>query len=477
MKRHLTVIFVCLAGVLAYGQHPWRLSAVNPLEGPYSSETVANGVLGLRSARMPLVNDAVILAGTYDVHPTNRIDTYFDNIRFMDLDMTVDGKQVTAADLSDYTQTLDMRHACLTSQFTVMGRARVEMRQYALQQLPYSALTDIVIHPLRDAVVTVANRPYVPENLSDARYSYNRMVKKRGTVYLLTTEARGRKEGLRMAAATSFVFDGNAGAKAPEVSYDSTAHSAVVRLPLKKGADCRFALAGSLMSSQQSPNPRNEADRLTILATLSGSRTLIDGHNAAWDRLWQGDIVIEGDAQAQRDVHAMLYHLYSNVRAGSAQSIPPMGVTGTGYYGHVFWDAEIWMMPALLLLHPEMARSMIDYRIDRLDQARKNAFSRGYRGAMYPWESAAAGMEDTPTWALTGVFEHHITGCVALAAWQYYCVTDDIDWLRERAYPMIADTADFWVSRTVTDADGSRHIRGVCCADEYASSVAFLHFH
>jgi trehalose/maltose hydrolase-like predicted phosphorylase len=29
---------------------------------------------------------------------------------------------------------------------------------------------------------------------------------------------------------------------------------------------------------------------------------------------------------------------------------------------------------------------------------------------MYPWESAETGVEETPVWALSGPFEHHITG-------------------------------------------------------------------
>lgn len=308
----------------------------------------------------------------------------------------------------------------------------------------------------------------MPSNLRDARFTYKPITKKRGSVYLLNVEAGGLKPGLDIAASTSFVFgDG----RQPEVSYDSTVHAASFDIELKKGREYRFALTGSLISSCQLPNPRNEADRLTILAAMQGPEELVKEHLNRWDGLWEGDIVIEGDSKIQQEVRSMLYHIYSNVRAGSGLSVPPMGLTGMTYNGHIFWDADIWIMPALLVLHPELARSMIDFRIDRLEQARVNAFEHGYDGAMYPWESAGSGMEETPTWALTGVFEHHVTGCVALAAWLYYCVTGDREWLAERAYLMIAAAVDFWVSRATTDADGGRHIRNVCCADEYAQKV------
>ena len=59
-----------------------------------------------------------------------------------------------------------------------------------------------------------------------------------------------------------------------------------------------------------------------------------------------------------------------------------------------------------------------------------------YKGAMFPWESAASGVEETPVWALSGPFEHHITACVGIAAWNYYCVTQDKNWLREKGWPI-----------------------------------------
>jgi trehalose/maltose hydrolase-like predicted phosphorylase len=73
------------------------------------------------------------------------------------------------------------------------------------------------------------------------------------------------------------------------------------------------------------------------------------------------------------------------------------------------------MYPSILILHPEIAKSLVEYRYQRLDAAKRNAFSKGYKGAMYPWESAETGVEETPVWALSGPFEHHITACVGIA--------------------------------------------------------------
>ena len=59
---------------------------------------------------------------------------------------------------------------------------------------------------------------------------------------------------------------------------------------------------------------------------------------------------------------------------------------------------------------------MIDYRVDRIEAARKNASNHGYRGLMFPWESDAWGEESTPDAWITGPMEHHITADIAIAA-------------------------------------------------------------
>jgi trehalose/maltose hydrolase-like predicted phosphorylase len=129
------------------------------------------------------------------------------------------------------------------------------------------------------------------------------------------------------------------------------------------------------------------------------------------------------------------------------------------------------MYPSILVLHPEIAKSLVEYRYQRLDAAKRNAFSKGYKGAMYPWESAETGVEETPVWALSGPFEHHITACVGIAAWNYYCVTQDKQWLKEKGYPILSATADFWASRVERNGPGHYDINNVVAADEWAENV------
>ncbi len=156
--------------------------------------------------------------------------------------------------------------------------------------------------------------------------------------------------------------------------------------------------------------------------------------------------------------HSELYYLLASATADTAWSPGPCGLT-LCYAGHVFWDADTWIFPALLLLHPERAKPVVAFRERTLDAARQRARQRGFDGAMYPWESDPEnGSEQTPHSAyVLGETEIHVNADVAIAQWQYYLATHDRDWLRAHGWPVIREVARFWASRASYVARGHRY--------------------
>lgn len=196
-------------------------------------------------------------------------------------------------------------------------------------------------------------------------------------------------------------------------------------------------------------------------------------HIAAWDKLWSSGIEVEGGRpDAAIAVNASLYAILSSVRDDWEYGLAPGGLTNY-YSGHSFWDTETWMYPALLLLRPSTAKSLVAYRFNRLDGAYSKAktYNPPYDGAMFPWESAFTGVETCPLFADTGLREQHISGDISLAVWQYWSVTKDVEWLRTVGYPILKGVADFYVSRVSveTASDGTKiaHINDVIPPDEY----------
>ena len=140
----------------------------------------------------------------------------------------------------------------------------------------------------------------------------------------------------------------------------------------------------------------------------------------------------------------------------------------------------MFVLPVLAAVRPAAARAMLEYRVRRLDGARRLARSEGMRGARFPWESARDGTDVTPRTALlgaqpmqvrTGDLEVHIVADVAWSAWRYAEWSGDQKFLRGVGRPLIVDTARYWPSRARWDGSGRAHIDGVIGPDEYHVGV------
>jgi trehalose/maltose hydrolase-like predicted phosphorylase len=217
-------------------------------------------------------------------------------------------------------------------------------------------------------------------------------------------------------------------------------------------------------------------------AQRRGFEVLLRAHRRRWIDRWNAaDVVIEGDLELQRAVRFNLFHLMANVGDRGEAAVGARGLTGRGYRGHVFWDADVFVLPFLAATHPPAARAMLEYRVRRLPNAARNAKEHGWEGARFPWESALDGIDVTPKSATdrtgarvairTGDLEEHVVADVAWAAARY------IDWSGDRAFEdgsgraMLIETARYWASRVEFDDQGRAHILHVIGPDEYHEAV------
>lgn len=459
--------------VAIWAQHPWEITAEKITTDNYYGITVANGMVGIVSSPQPLQVKEVVLAGVYDQYARGRVSNFLPSYNLLNMKLAINGAGITMANIANYTQKLDMRKGEFVGSFDYKDVANVTYSYTALRHLPHTVMMEVTVKMKTSGTIVVDNLLETPSALRDQQNYFNEIEKAHVYIPLLTSVAKSPTGSTTIAASNTFLF--NEGKEnQPNIVHkmnDTHIHTAKFAKQLASGQEYSFALIGTLISSVHTPDPYNQAERSTIFASLEGVKRLKEKHYKEWQKLWQSDIEIEGDLQAQQDIRSMLYHLYAFSREDSGYSVSPMGLSGLGYNGHVFWDTEIWMYPPMLLLHPEVAKSMIDYRFDRLQQAKKNASIYGYKGAMFPWESAHSGMEETPVWALTGPFEHHITACVGIAAWNYYLVTKDKQWLKEKGWPLLKETANFWQSRVEANDKGEYEIKNVVAADEWAENV------
>ena len=474
MIRNIYFFIICLLFVSKiWAQDPWMITTNKIETNNYFGITSANGILGLVSSPSPLQIEHVVLGGVYDIYGKGRVSNFLPGINMLNTELKINGKIVNASNISNFVQTLNMKNAVFSASFDVDNLAHVEYSYMALRHLPYSCLLSVKIIPQADISIDVANIQSISESFRNPQDYFNRITNGKMKFDVMTSIADSPTGAIIMGACSSFIFDWRQ--PLPDINHLSRRgvgnHTQEFSVNLSVGNPYVFSIVGTTLSSVTHADVRNEVERMNIYAVLEGTERLLKRHNAAWSEIWESDIMIEGDMQSQQDIHSMLYHLYAFNREGSGLSCSPMGLSGLGYNGHVFWDADTWMFPALVLLNPKIAESMIEYRYRRLDAAQNNAFMHGYAGAMFPWESSASGGEENTVHNIYGPFENHITGDVAVATWQYFCVTQDMDWLRTKGYPILSATADFWVSRSEKNEDGNYEIRNVIGADEWNKNL------
>lgn len=462
MKRILGIgLLLLVPGWAVAGDDEWVITA-RDTTSEYYAAAVANGEIGVTVGRELFSLGAVILGGAYESGTEDSVARILEGINPSGLSMSIDDRPTDLSGIRPTIQRIDMRRAVFESRYRLDG-VSIVCRVRALRNMPYALMSEVEVTAERDVGMVFSNRHVVPSGFADTLRESRTVVCEDGSRLLLQRTSGSYNAGHdRIVASSTFLCGAGCEQIAP----------GVVKVALHRGERTSFALVGTVCTTAAFTDPWSESERQVIYAAREGVSRLIEAHDRLWTALWQGDIEIDGDSEAQRNVRFALFNLYGSIREGSRRSIPPMGLSARSFYnGHIFWDSEIWMYPALLVLHPELARQMLDYRVDGLDAARRRAYVHGFRGAMFPWEGDDRGEEATPTFALTGPLEHHITADIAIACWNYYCVTGDRSWLIRDGYPLMQETARFWCDRVSRNDDGSYSIHNVIGANEYAAGV------
>jgi beta-phosphoglucomutase family hydrolase len=222
-------------------------------------------------------------------------------------------------------------------------------------------------------------------------------------------------------------------------------------------------------------------DTVSRLKEAGNFREELKQSSVAWKDLWKEmDIRIQGDRAAQNLVRLHLYHMMVTASPHHATldaGIPPRGLHGEAYRGHIFWD-ELYILPLYNIHFPEVTRSSLMYRYRRLDAARAYAKEYGYEGAMFPWQSGSDGREETQVVHLNPLsgewgddyssLQRHISIAVAYNTWNYFLSSGDTEFMEAYGAELFLDICRFWTSKTAFDAqDGRYHIDRVMGPDEF----------
>jgi kojibiose phosphorylase len=453
--------------------------------------TLGNGLLGSRGIYEELPQDSqpgTFLAGFFDrtgslvaelVNMPNPFRLWF----------ALKGEKlgIVAMDFTAHRRELDLKHGLLFRQTTYRDTRKRKFlyesvrflsmadRNLGVMQVNLTAsegAADLVVEAALD--LSVWNSGTVTEGRKK-HWRIREVAHKGGTEYV---RIAGLDGGYSVAFATTVMIQ--QGGKR-RVARDSHFH-----IRLKKGETVSLAKVFVIHSSGDLSAARlGESARSHLKAAVRrGIPQLTRDHVRGWQKLWgPAAITVKGAPDVQKALRFNTYHLLCSAPApGSRGSIGAKTLSGEGYRGHIFWDSDIFLLPFYTHTHPWAAAEMLLYRYDRLNAAEQIATARGYRGAMYPWESAGTGEEETPSWAkgLNGSVipihtheqEHHITADIAYAVHRYYVATGDDDFMLACGFEMLFKTARFWASRVEHNPrSDSYEIKQVIGPDEFHEDV------
>jgi trehalose/maltose hydrolase-like predicted phosphorylase len=204
----------------------------------------------------------------------------------------------------------------------------------------------------------------------------------------------------------------------------------------------------------------------------------------AWGDRWTTDIEVDGPSADQQAIHSELFYLRSLINSDRTEpsnaksrlpmpiQLGPFGLSNSGYGGHVFWDADVWVMPAMAFIDPEASRWIETYRLSRLEAYEQN-------GVVHvPWESSVSGVEVAPPKLRPDPRkEIHVTGSVAWAIKDAECLglmdsSSKDPWgdLHGQVRRFVAGAANYYLQRSDLRSDGFRELKGVVSPNEWVTA-------
>ncbi|MFH1359959.1 MAG: glycosyl hydrolase family 65 protein [Candidatus Omnitrophota bacterium] len=458
-----------------------------------SQLSLGNGYMGVRAVLEEIPPGAVpgtYLAGIYD-RITSQVAELVNLPNLFNFKFTVNGEKldILAMNVLEHKRILNMRDGLLTRHTVYVDSKK---RRYDYQSIRFVSMADknigvmqIVLTPLDDAAeielhtgidTSVVNAGTVTEG--QKKHFRVKEIGQEDNSGFLVAQTFEKKHLILFRSGFTYRRGGQK-VYAPDN---------ILELKLKKRQSITFTKVFYISVLDNDPaelkKNKNLSKKHFQKVFKSGFQSLLKKHSEAWHALWDvADVVIEGTASIQKNLRFNIYHMLICARVDEGfSSIGARTLSGEGYRGHIFWDAEIFMVPFYAYVCPQVAKNMLLYRYQRLEQARAIAKKRGYKGAMFPWESAGTGEEETPTWArnLDGTIiqiktnkqEQHITADIAFACNQYFTITSDIDFMSRYGCEIIFETARFWASRLERNKKNQYEIKDVIGPDEFHEHVS-----
>jgi protein-glucosylgalactosylhydroxylysine glucosidase len=424
---------------------------------------VSNGLVGLRVTDIPLLPGYVMVSGLTGQHPVVEVEAAAQAPYPVAGDIGLNGVFMTTVphQARFIDQAYDFSNGELTTRFAFEAggmAAQVEVMTVCSRQEPTLVLqeTTVDVNGACDLTLRAMVDPSRVHGRIGARHVFTPGAPEPVVDGSLAWDTLGNKTRCGIAYVTEFIGADDVSRTVPNWGNESPLATDYA-LRAQTGRRYRLRQIASVVPSLLHNEPDQAATRLAARAADTGFDALRKGNRDEWRALWESRIIIDGaDERWQAMTDAAFFYLNSSVHASAPSSTSMFGLAQFNdyhyYYGHVMWDIETFCLPPLLMLQPEAARSMLEYRMACLPAARTNAKLNGRQGVQFPWESGPErGEESSPGAGKASWYEDHVTPDVAYAFALGAHMTGDRR-LIEDAGEVLGGVAD-WLCSRVSQAD------------------------
>ncbi len=448
-----------------------------PLDTPRTTEALAAGLYAYTDASKvyPHIRKQVIA-----LIPT------WSTLTFASPSGTYSPATATTGNVRQYTQRLDLRTGTVTTSGVWRSprgqRARFVYQVFTDRGRAHVAVVRLALTPLWSGRARVTS---LLDGSGAARLIGTGSGVKTAT-HTIDVSARAIGTGFPVAESATLGYSLNGAVRdEPLRLHRALSTAEEIAFTVRRGHTYTFTKYVSVVTGRDAKAPARQARQDSLLAARLGEARLARENSAAWSSLWDSDILVSGAPALQAVIHANTYDLYASIRPGAPDSIGPSGLSSDGYAGAIFWDSDIWMFPAMLAEHPDIAKVAVDYRFHTLAAAEHDARVNGYSGAFYPWTAGDDGRTGHDCYGTVTApddriisdpnkscsQELHLQADIALSQWEYYEATGDRQWLAGHGWPVLRALASFWVSKATPSGGGAYSLDNIQPPDESHTGV------
>jgi protein-glucosylgalactosylhydroxylysine glucosidase len=251
----------------------WHISTTN--RDKYTGIAMSNGRIGMLTSAEPFKISHTVLNNVYDVDPALKVSQIVHGMDFGSIDFYVDGEKVTSENISNWSQTIDLKQAAFTTHFDFKGKAKISCTVYALRNLQYTGYMDVKVEALEDLDVKAVGKILIPETYQTPQNTYEVLRDVETTMPILQSIAKTPFGKHLVATSGTFVWhqiNSSREHQRPELKHSIVSpyeNTLSFDKHIKKGENLEFAWTGAECTTKDFSDPKSESERMIIFNLLN----------------------------------------------------------------------------------------------------------------------------------------------------------------------------------------------------------------